>query len=122
MNVDITPQERNTLLQFLKDTSYVQMPKKMHQSLARFGQDVRSMSVNTQRLEHVTPILRAALNTFRTMAGRNLRYSRIELWMRVLVVPAAVKFLLRVWPARRRYERHLNDVARIVNRVGGKSA
>lgn len=121
MNVNITPQERKILLSFLKDTSYVQMPKKLHQSLARFALDVNSLTVNTQRLDHVLPIMRAALNTFRTMAGRNLRYGKIERWMRILVLPAVVKLLFRVLPARSRYERQLNDVATVITRIKGGS-
>lgn len=111
--IKLSQKQAHVLLNFLQDATYVQMDKQQHETLNRLSQDVKSLQVSSKRVNAALPLVRATTNVFRGMAARTLRYASIERWMRVLVVPAVVKYLLRVRPAKRRFVKNLDEVARI---------
>lgn len=113
MNIRISPSEAKRLYIFLQDCGKVRMDKKRSQLISRLLIDIRELEVNSQRLAHVMPLVLQLIAHFRQLSASNLRYSKISKTRRLFVLPALVKYLLKIVPARRRYALHLDDAERI---------
>lgn len=117
MNIKISPQAANAILALLADAEHLTMPKKASSALMRFRDDVKRRNLNSQRYEHVLPILRNVHRTFQSMAARTLRYSQITRWMRLLVLPAVIYYLFKLLPAKLHYAGRLEEVAKVLNDI-----
>lgn len=117
MIIPVTPAERNLLVAFLSEVHHLKLNKKSLTLIAKLRDDFRRNQVNSQRFEHARPLLKILHTHCMNTVAQSLRYDRLPRWQRLLVLPAVLVFMFRVFPRRAQFYGRLALVAQALNSV-----